>query len=444
VSRSSAIAATTEALAALLRSRIPAYDDVLAAGFSVTTRPPDTARKSLAANTKSQLNVFLYQTQANAAWRNLDPPNQVRPGESGIPPLALTLHYMLTAYGDDNGFDDEAMSHRVLGAAMSVLHDNPLIRSDSIPNEFFDTGLAFQFDRLRITPIVLPMDEMSKLWTALQTNYRVSAGYEVSVVLIDSKTPARSALPVLKRGKLGRGPEVIPGALPALESLRYPRSQQAAQLGEDIAIVGTHLSLADTTVRLTTPRLDTPIVLTPTLGDRPGELKIHVPTLAEDATVMSTWAAGLYTLAVVVQPQDMRARVSNEIPFALAPSIAITTLPAPAVPGTVKITAMSTPRIAAGQRVLLIVGDQQVEQDELPNPGTPPPANVPATDPPPPADATKPSEMHFTVDGLTKNTDGTPRSYTVRLRVDGIDSIPVKFDPSAPPTFDPQQQVKVQ
>jgi hypothetical protein len=442
MSRSSAIAATTEALAALLRSRMPGYDDVLAAGFSVTTRPPDTARKSLAANTKSQLNVFLYQTQANAAWRNLDPPNQVRPGESGMPPLALTLHYMLTAYGDDNGFDDEAMSHRVLGAAMSVLHDNPLIRSDSIPSEFADTGLAFQFDRLRITPIVLPMDEMSKLWTALQTNYRVSAGYEVSVVLIDSEIAPRSALPVLKRGKLDRGPDVIASALPALASVRYPRSQQAAQLGDDIAIVGTSLGLSDTTVRLTTARLDAPIVLAPTLGDRPGELKIHVPTLAEDANVMSKWAPGLYTLAVVVQPQDKPARVSNEIPFALAPSITIT--PTSAAPGTVKLTAMSTPRVARGQRVLLIVGDQQAAQDELPNQGTPPPANLPAADPPPPADATKPSEMHFTVDGLAKNTDGTARFYTVRLRVDGIDSIPVKFDPNAPPAFDQQQQVKIQ
>ena len=33
-------------------------------------------------------------------------PGRVRPGETGPPPLPLTLHYLLTAYGEDD--DDDA------------------------------------------------------------------------------------------------------------------------------------------------------------------------------------------------------------------------------------------------------------------------------------------------------------------------------------------------
>ena len=39
-------------------------------------------------NTANQLNLFLYQTMVNAAWRNMDMPRQVKPGETGQPPLA--------------------------------------------------------------------------------------------------------------------------------------------------------------------------------------------------------------------------------------------------------------------------------------------------------------------------------------------------------------------
>ena len=105
---------------------------------------------------------------------------------------------MLTAYGSEN--DDESVSHRVLGGAMSVLHDHPLLDAQEISDALAGSGLETQFERVRITPIALPMDEMSKLWTALQSNYRLSAGYEITVLLIDgSERPVKAALPVLKR-----------------------------------------------------------------------------------------------------------------------------------------------------------------------------------------------------------------------------------------------------
>jgi hypothetical protein len=421
MSESTAIAATTTTLQHLLSGGIPSRDQGIP-GLVVTTMPPDLARKG---HNSAQLNIFLYQTQINAAWRNLDIPNQVRPGETATPPLALNLHYMLTAYGDEN--DDETISHRVLGGAMSVLHDHPLLGRAEISSALAGSGLENQFERVRITPIVLPMDEMSKLWTALQSNYRLSAGYEVTVLLIDSTLPVKAALPVLKRGADDRGAVAVAGRAPSLDSIRYPRAQQAARLGDDIVLTGSYLTVANTTVQFTNPRLSKPIVLTPTLADRSGEIKLHIPSLAEDPNSMSNWAPGLYTVAVIAQQASGAPLISNEIAFALAPTI--TRTPASAAAGILSPAISCAPRIVADQRVLLLFGDAQVVADSV--------------DQPAPA-GNDPSLAKFTVKGAAKNSDGTPKAYTVRLRVDGVDSIPVILSGTPPlAAFDPAQQIIV-
>ncbi len=87
-----AIAAVTAMLRELIkrgvRDFLPNPDD------NVTTKPLDKARNGN--SSPDQLNIFLYQTVPNAAWRNMDMPRQVRPGETGQPPLALNLHYLIT------------------------------------------------------------------------------------------------------------------------------------------------------------------------------------------------------------------------------------------------------------------------------------------------------------------------------------------------------------
>ena len=68
----------------------------------MTTLPLDKARGN---NNNNQLNLFLYQIARNAAWSNRDIPQQVKPGETGVPPLALNLYYLVTAYGRDDDAD---------------------------------------------------------------------------------------------------------------------------------------------------------------------------------------------------------------------------------------------------------------------------------------------------------------------------------------------------
>jgi hypothetical protein len=408
-----AIAATTRTLRNLLLAQVPALDAELS-DLEVTLQPPDMARKGIS---KAQLNVFLYQVVANAAWRNLDLPGQVRSGETAPPPLALNLHYVLTAWGRGED-DNDAISHRVLAAAMSTLHDRGVLDGNDIRNALADNDLASQIERVRVTPLPQTVDELSRLWTAFQTNYRTSAAYEAAVVLIDSQAATRAPLPVLRRGAQDRGVLASASAAAVLEALDYPRHQAAVRLGEDLVLRGRQLGTQHAVARFSSLRLDAPIDVAPQAGDVAGTLRVHLADAADDANATARWAPGIYTVALRVQPPGQPALLSNELPLALAPRIVLGALAA--APGDFSLSVACTPRIRDGQRVFLLFGDRLLAPASLSNP----------------ADPQQPTALTFQLTGVAAGT------YTVRLRVDGADSIPVDFSGSAP-AFAADQQVVV-
>ncbi len=379
-------------------------------GTVVTTRPPDKARDTITGN---QLNLFLYHTTVDAAFRNMPIPGAVRDGGSGRPPLPLCLYYLITAYGEN---DDDTVGHRVLGGAMSVLHDHPLLSTDDIRSSLdgvADFDLQNQREGLRITHQPLTLEEMSKLWTTFQTQYRISTAYEVSVVLIDSALATRSALPVLRQGPDDTGPEVQGdpiSRLPSIEAVTVPDPSGAAALGDTVVLTGHHLTGA-TSVRLAHPLLPTPHDLPVVAGGTDRSVSVVLP-VADAATLPS----GAYTMEVVVPDTVAGApvgRTSNRAVLALGPRITSIAPPNP-VPrvaaGTITLTVTATPNLRPGQRVRLLLGDREF----APEPAAP-----------------SPDTRVFVAAGLD------PGSYLARLRVDGFDSRvatpgsrPLRFDPS--------------
>jgi len=249
-------------------------------GVSVTTLSPDTARNN---NTGNQVNVFLYHTAPNAAWRNMDIPIQVKPGETAFPPLALNLYYIITAYGQNN---DDILSHNLMGRAMSVLHDHSVLSPDeiaTIPNpngDPLDSGLPKQFERLRITPETLTSEEMYKLWSAFQTHYRISAAYQVSVVLIDSTQPVRAPLPVLTRGPKDKGAPANTGLIspfPTLDQVQLPDQQPSARLGDLLTLTGHDLDGTNIGVVFNNPLWTAPVEVLPEPGGTAAQLSEKIP-----------------------------------------------------------------------------------------------------------------------------------------------------------------------
>src|SRR6185503_12114303 len=104
-------------------------------------------------------------------------------------PLSLELHYLLTAYGSQ-----DYQTEILLGHALQLLHESPVLERERIRTSLASlshtrdrrvippaqaalaaSNLADQVERITITPEFLSIDEMSKLWSALQAKYRPSA-----------------------------------------------------------------------------------------------------------------------------------------------------------------------------------------------------------------------------------------------------------------------------
>lgn len=394
------ITATTRALRHLLATKvtIPAPPGPPVA-VNVTTSAPDVVVKGLTAPT---LNLFLFHTVINSAFSNAD----------GATPLALRLQYLLTAYGKGEA-DAGADSHTVLAAAMSALHDHPLLGTQELQDAYADSDIGSQIERLRITPLPLSIDELARLWSAFQTGYRMSVAYEVSVVLIDSQRALKAPLPVLRRGSEDRGAIVATGAAPVLTQAR----QKALRLGEVLEIEGESLA-AGGTLRFAGLSTDARAELAPEAIA--STLKARLPALADGPDAYVRWAPGFYAVSLVV---GSPALLSNEVVFALAPTVTVdpNSVGAVSAPGDT-ITLTCIPRIRDKQRVQVLFGDRQLT-----------PASIVNASP-----NSTPTQITFAVPAVP------PGLWLVRLRVDGVDSMPVTIDGASKlPVFDPAQQVRV-
>jgi len=441
MSNSRAIAAVTATLRSLIeRGFDPARDpnaDPLLQGTAVTMQPPDEAR---GANPPDrQLNLYLYQVMPNSSYRNADIPRQLRPGETGQPPLALNLYYLLTAYAVD---DQQPVSHRILGRAMAVLNDHPLLGRREIETALPNTGLSEQFERVRLSLQPLALEDIFKLWSGFQTHYRLSAAYEATVVLIESTRPRSAPAPVLQRGQDDQGNSSVAGvSLPILKAIRLPRSQSSASLGDELLLIGENLeglqSVRFTAVNTRTNGVQPILLQAPAIQTSDEGIRV---TLPNDAAAGELWSAGFYTVAALVSRGE-QTWSSNELPISLAPRI-LNIAPANTVArdqdGNVTITITSRPNVRLArvddttmrfdQQVLLLLGNARQIAPEPP-PGPPP---APAT---PPASSDQ-LQFVFHMDAVEAG------QYLLRLRIDGVDSVPL--DPvSETPKFDDAQRLEV-
>ncbi len=140
----------------------------------MTAVAPDTVALSGAA-AGPKLNLFLHQVSLNPGWRNADLPAR-DPGGRPIanPPLAVDLHYLLTAYGPE-----ELQAEVLLGYGMQVLHERPVLARAEIearlPVALRGSHLGRQVELIKVTPEPMSSDELSKLWSAMQAKYRPTA-----------------------------------------------------------------------------------------------------------------------------------------------------------------------------------------------------------------------------------------------------------------------------
>ncbi|MBD2530489.1 DUF4255 domain-containing protein [Nostoc flagelliforme FACHB-838] len=399
------IAAVTAVLKVLLENGLVSDPITASVGdVIVTALPPD--RISVEADERAQLNLFLYQVTQN---RNVDWVSQeFRSRHSRIngnprsptPPLALDLHYLLTAYGAKD-FQAELL----LGYAMHLLHKTPAITSDILENTLINASttntssafsqavasvsvsdLAEQIGQIKLTPEFFNMEETSKLWSALQTHYRPSATYLASMVLIESSNDN------------SEGFYMMPLSQPSIEQVMAPaKTERMIVTGTTLVIRGKRLRGEITRVRL--GNTETLIV--------PQEVKeTQISLLIPPDLYASVQGIQVVHLRMGNVGQMDLLVESNVAAFVLHPII--TSFVAKVENSgdnlrTAEITVKFQPKVGKAQRVVLLLNE---------------------------ASGDTPSAYSFFVASRTEDTDAItipiknikPGTYIVRVRVDGAES----------------------
>jgi hypothetical protein len=270
--------------------------------------------------------------------------------------------------------------------------------------------------------MALSIEDLSKLWTAVQSSYRLSVAYEASVLLIGSERDGRSPLPVLRRGRrpvddAGRdeGVRALASAGPVLRRAWIEAwggdPSFPARSGDRVVLEGGNLAGGTVDALFHHPRVTngTPIAATARAGATAERVVVDLP---------AALPPGFVTVAVrITRGPDDPPLVSNAVALAVAARIGPIAKQPPAA-GEVMVE-VQCDRLVAGQSVVLLVGDRQ-------HPAVQP---VPAS-----------RKAAFKVGELPP----VATTFTVRVRIDGVDSIPL-VEPvagHAPPTaFDPGQTI---
>lgn len=413
-----AVGGVSAVLKALLNSSLASGgpSTVLVSPPGITNKAPDLIPTG--PDEPAQLNLFMYYASINPALRNNDLPSRNSGGGSmSNPPLAINLHYLVTAYGA-NPYDPEIL----LAFAMQVFHDNPVVprsviqsaltalASGSPSNEqqlIAGGTLASQIEQIRITPEALTTEEIYRLWTSFQMSYRPSTSYQVSVVVIQDTQGYQANRPVAARSLVA-----LPLTSPVIASV----SPQKIVSGGTLTINGSSF-----------------------LGDKAGDTwvsfsggaPVKPSTLQNNCvrvTVPNTLQAGVCNVRILrnvtfdSSSTPHPCFVSNAVPFQLIPVIQAPALPPYKVKQGNALTLTVTPEVGILQTIVVYIGDQAIPQVKGPLTG-------PATSP------------TVTVTVPATLAAGT---YPLRIEVDGVQSLLTQDTNTASPTYEqwfPQVEV---
>jgi len=401
MSNTLAIAAVTSTMRHVLHEALGGPEPDPVGGADVTTlRPAQLADSDTIGNDGSGLNVYLFQVTPNHAWNLHDLPTRHADGTLARRPLAaLDLHYLVTAYGDEEALEPQ----RLLARGALALATTPVFTRDTIAaaiakygvdatSFLVDADLAEQTELVKVSPTPLSLEEVSKLWGVLGTSYLLSLGYTATVVLIEASVTPRGALPVRERVVA-----VDPFTRARIQGLEIDGGGPPVT-GSTLVVTGGGLLAAGTFVTISGVRV----------APAPASTTTRLVCTVPDAV-----PAGIHTVQVVrVQPADPVAgtpeRVldrSNSMPWLLLPTVGAVTKTATLVRVTV------VPPLREGQRTGVSFGRLSGGQ-----PDDPP--LVGATFPPV-SEADAPL-LRLEVP-IAELTDGT---WLVRVEVDGVESQP--------------------
>lgn len=185
-----ALHSTSVALGAYLKAQLEALP-APGLGFGgggarvVSLNSPQEMREDMK---QEGLAVWLYRVERDPMRLNR-PPERLPGDLLRQPPLPLHLHYLMapvTFKGPGGGAPD--IEQQILGRVMQALHGKPILKGA----DFDGTGLEGSDAEMQVHLEAVGLDELSRLWEALEGSFQLAVSYEIALVNIDSDLePAR-------------------------------------------------------------------------------------------------------------------------------------------------------------------------------------------------------------------------------------------------------------
>jgi hypothetical protein len=169
-----------------------------AANVSVTAEPPDKV-----GSVTNKLSLYMYHVAEEAFYKNMEGPGS---GSRNVAraPMGLCLFYVLTAHHESSEPEfDPLTQQRLMGYALKTFHDYPIVHDGTIidVDYILPSGLRGNDNPVQVIMRPTAPEDAVAFWGAEdQQTARLSAYYEVRVVLLEPEEPATLVAPVLSLG----------------------------------------------------------------------------------------------------------------------------------------------------------------------------------------------------------------------------------------------------
>ena len=168
------------------------------ANVTVTAEPPDKV-----GSVTNKLSLYMYHVAEEAHYKNMPAPGS---GSRSIArtPMGLCLFYILTAHHESSETEfDPLIQQRLMGYALKTLHDYPILHDGTIIDgeQILPIGLRGNDNPVQVIMRPTAPEEAVAFWGAEdQQTARLSAYYEVRVILLEPDEPTILVAPVLSLG----------------------------------------------------------------------------------------------------------------------------------------------------------------------------------------------------------------------------------------------------
>ena len=178
MSQYTAIRAVSESLQQMLEQYITDP------GVSVELKSP----KEMHFDQDTGISVWMYRVTRNEHILN-HPPERIGVNQVRRQPLPVNLHYLVTPMMSDPLDEQE-----LLGRVLQVFNDHPVLSGADLAGALLGSQSEF-----RVALETPTLEELTRVWEALQESYQASVSYLVQVILIDSEEPPQASPVVLQR-----------------------------------------------------------------------------------------------------------------------------------------------------------------------------------------------------------------------------------------------------